>query len=208
MLVRGARAVDAVDGIGIEQVAALEVDGHHLARAQLALAGDALGRQFPHAGFGSDQEVAVGGQHPARRAQAVAVEHAGRVAAVAGHDAGRAVPGFGVEAVELVERGQVGVLELQRLGRRRHQDAQRLQQVHATGDQQLQHVVQALRIGAVHGDHRIEFGNVEARGLPHLAARLRQRRLPSMVLISPLCASSRNGCANGQRGSVLVEKRW
>ncbi len=35
-----------------------------------------------------------------------------------------------------------------------------------------------------------------------------QLRLPSMVLISPLCASSRNGWASGQRGAVLVEKRW
>jgi hypothetical protein len=30
-------------------------------------------------------------------------------------------------------------------------------------------------------------------------------RLPHSVLISPLCASSRNGCASGQLGSVLVE---
>ena len=35
-----------------------------------------------------------------------------------------------------------------------------------------------------------------------------QQRLPSMLLISPLWASRRNGCASGQRGSVLVEKRW
>ena len=35
-----------------------------------------------------------------------------------------------------------------------------------------------------------------------------QRRLPSMVLISPLWASMRNGWASGQRGRVLVEKRW
>ena len=37
---------------------------------------------------------------------------------------------------------------------------------------------------------------------------LDQLRLPSIVLISPLCASIRNGCASGHRGSVLVEKRW
>ena len=30
-------------------------------------------------------------------------------------------------------------------------------------------------------------------------------RLPHSVLISPLWASSRNGCASGQLGSVLVE---
>ena len=37
---------------------------------------------------------------------------------------------------------------------------------------------------------------------------LAQSRLPLMVLISPLCAKYRKGCASGQRGNVLVEKRW
>ena len=35
-----------------------------------------------------------------------------------------------------------------------------------------------------------------------------QLRLASMVLISPLCASIRYGCASRHCGSVLVEKRW
>ena len=35
-----------------------------------------------------------------------------------------------------------------------------------------------------------------------------QLRLPSIVLISPLCANILKGCARGQRGKVLVEKRW
>ena len=43
----------------------------------------------------------------------------------------------------------------------------------------------------------------------NLAARaIAQLRLPSMVFISPLWARNRNGCASGQRGMVLVEKRW
>ena len=33
-------------------------------------------------------------------------------------------------------------------------------------------------------------------------------RLPRRVLISPLCASIRNGCASGQDGNVFVEYRW
>ena len=46
-------------------------------------------------------------------------------------------------------------------------------------------------------------------GESNLALRaLDQLRLPSMVLISPLWASMRKGCASGQRGKVLVEKRW
>jgi hypothetical protein len=40
------------------------------------------------------------------------------------------------------------------------------------------------------------------------ASRARMRlRLPLMVLISPLCAITRNGCASGQLGKVLVENR-
>ena len=35
-----------------------------------------------------------------------------------------------------------------------------------------------------------------------------QETFPSIVLISPLWQSRRNGCARSQLGSVLVEKRW
>jgi hypothetical protein len=35
-----------------------------------------------------------------------------------------------------------------------------------------------------------------------------QFRLPRSVLISPLCAMKRYGCARSHDGNVLVEKRW
>ncbi len=35
-----------------------------------------------------------------------------------------------------------------------------------------------------------------------------QRTLPRSVLISPLCATRRYGCALAQLGKVFVEKRW
>ncbi len=35
-----------------------------------------------------------------------------------------------------------------------------------------------------------------------------QATFPSIVLISPLWQSMRNGCARSQLGSVFVEKRW
>ena len=35
-----------------------------------------------------------------------------------------------------------------------------------------------------------------------------QLMLPRSVLISPLWATRRYGCASGQDGNVLVEKRW
>ncbi len=41
-----------------------------------------------------------------------------------------------------------------------------------------------------------------------IASRARMRlRLPRTVLISPLCATNRNGCASGHDGNVLVENR-
>jgi hypothetical protein len=32
--------------------------------------------------------------------------------------------------------------------------------------------------------------------------------LPAIVLISPLCASTENGCARAHDGDVFVAKRW
>jgi len=47
-----------------------------------------------------------------------------------------------------------------------------------------------------------------SRSLASNASRARiQFRLPITVLISPLWATNRNGCANGQLGNVLVENR-
>ena len=46
------------------------------------------------------------------------------------------------------------------------------------------------------------------RSVASSASRARiQLRLPLTVLISPLWAMNRNGCASGQLGNVLVEKR-
>ena len=49
-------------------------------------------------------------------------------------------------------------------------------------------------------------GVARALGQRRPAARI-QLRLPLIVLISPLCASSRNGCVIGHEGSVFVLKR-
>jgi len=174
-LVRRARAVDGVDRVAFEQAAVAQVGGDHLAGAELALAHDLRTRHVPHAGFRRDQEMTILGELPARRAQPVAVQRARGVTAVEQDNAGRPVPGLAVERVVLVERGEVGVLVFQRLGGRRDQDAHRLQRVHAAGFQQVQHRVQALRIGAVDLDHRVEFARVELLAAPHLRARLRPR---------------------------------
>ena len=163
-----------------------------------------------HAGFGGDHEMPVARAQPARRAQAVAVERAGGVAAVDGDDAGRAVPGLGVERVVLVERGEVGVLVFQRLrspaGSGCASPCSRSMPPACSSSSMLS---SDLRVRAVGGDHRIELARGPARGVRQACARAcAQARLPAMVLISPLCASRRNGCASGQRGAVLVEKRW
>ncbi len=172
-LVRRARAVDAVDGVAVEHLAQVQVHRDHLARAELALGLDLLDGALPHAGLRGDQEVTIARAHPARRAQAVAVERARRVASVHGDDAGRTVPRLGVERVVLVERGKVGVLVFQRLRCRWNQDAHRLEQVHAAGLQQFEHVVERLRVRTIQRDHRVELGEVEVGRAPGVRARLR-----------------------------------
>ena len=57
------------------------------------------------------------------------------------------------------------------------------------------------------------IGNIlcKSPGIKSLSKRVSRARIqfrfPLTVLISPLCAINRYGCANGQDGNVLVEKR-
>ncbi|MNE60144.1 hypothetical protein D3C80_1552730 [compost metagenome] len=59
---------------------------------------------------------------------------------------------------------------------------------------------------------RLTSGPSSSRSIRSLVNLVRrawaQLRLPVMVLISPLWARKRNGCASGHFGKVLVEKRW
>ena len=64
----------------------------------------------------------------------------------------------------------------------------------------------SLPSGSQIGNSRVMSPGI--RSLSSVASRARiQLRLPRAVLISPLWATNRNGCASGQLGNVLVEKR-
>ncbi len=155
-----AGAVDAVDVLGLQQFAGFGVHGQHLAGLQAALGDHVPGGVVIHADLRGQCDVSVLRDHVARRAQAVAVQGAGGVAAVGQHDAGRAVPGLHVHGVVFVERAQVGVHVRDVLPRRRDQQAHRAEQVHAAGQQHLQHVVQALRVGALQVHQRFQLGQL------------------------------------------------
>ena len=93
-----------VDSLAIEQLAGLQVERKHFARAEPPLAHDVLGCVVPDAGLRRDGEVAVAGDHVARRAQPVTIERTGRVTTVSQDDSSRPVPRFHVRRVVLVER--------------------------------------------------------------------------------------------------------
>ena len=127
----------------------------------------------------------------ARRTQAVAIERARGVAAIGQHDAGGAVPRLHVQSRSTRRtRADPDRCASTRLPRRRHQQAHRVQQIEAAHQQHFEHVVEALRVRAVqrHQRHDVRAGPAAAAsGTPGRAPRA-QLRLPSMVLISPLCA--------------------
>ncbi len=169
-LVRVARLQAVVDGIGVEDLASLGVDGEDLPWADPALGDNVLRLVIPYADFRRDGDVAVGGGHPARRTQAVTVEQAHRVAAFGHDDAGRAVPRLHVHGVVLVEGAQVGVHGLDVLPGWRHQHAHATEQVDATGDHQLQHVVHARRVGAHAVDQRAKLFQIGDQVVGELGA--------------------------------------
>ena len=130
--------------------------------------------------------------------------------AVGEGDAGRAVPRLHEGRVELVEgaagRVHLGVV----LPRLRDHHQHRVRQRAAAEVQQLEHLVEGRRVASRPGCRSGRAG-CRSPGITSLASWLSrariQLRLPLTVLISPLCAISRYGCASGQDGKVLVENR-
>ncbi len=143
-----------VDVVGVQHLAGVGVHGEDLPRPDAALGQDVFRFVIPDANFGGEGNVAVPGGHPARRAQAVAVEQADCMATVGQHHASRTIPGFHVHGVEFIERPQIGVHGLDVLPRRRNDHTQATEQIHSAGDQELKHVVHAGRVRAGAIDQR------------------------------------------------------
>ena len=164
-------------------VAALEIvidleAGPHLAVAgihheQLARADPALLQHFvrgvvPGADLGGEGDELVLGDDVAGRTQTVAIKCAGGVATVGHDDTGRAVPRLHVHGVEVVEGAQVVIHVRMFLPCRRDQQTHGAEQVHATGEEEIQHVVEAggVRAGGVdEGGRFLQIGNERGRKL-------------------------------------------
>ena len=150
------------------------VDQEHAARLEPPLLHDRLGGQVEHAHLGGHDHQAVLGDVVARGAQAVAVQHRADADAVREGDGGRAVPGLHEAGVELVERllvGAHGGVAGPGLGHHHHHGVRQL----APGQgEQLQHVVEHARVGAVGVDHREDLLQVgaEQAGAHHRLARV------------------------------------
>ena len=165
LLVGLARGQHAVDVFGAQQRAGVGVDGENLAGTQAALFDHLALLEVGHADFRGQHDGAVARDDVARGAQAVAVGGADGIAAIGEHHTGGAVPGFHLQRVVFVEGTQVGVEVFDVLPGGRDERAQGREHVHAAGEQHLEHVVEALGVGALHahqGRHFVDVGQGRA----------------------------------------------
>ena len=165
-----ARLQAVVDGVGVQHLAGLGIDRKDLPRANAAFGDHVFRLVIPHADFGGDGDVAVGGRDPARRAQAVTVEQADRVTTVGHYHARRAVPRLHVHGVVFIERPQVGVHGFNVLPCRWNQHAHATEQVNAAGDHQLKHVVHAGGVRTHAVNQRAELVEVADQVIGKLGA--------------------------------------
>ena len=148
----------------LEDRPAPRVDEEHLARAQPPAA-DRVGRgQGDRPGLRRDRDEPVRRHRERRRPEPVAVEDRPDPAAVGEDDRGRAVPRGEQPGGPPPERGRVRVrraAEGRRLG---HRGQQRRAQVPAGRDEQLDHLVERLRVGAFRREERPGLDEVAGHG--------------------------------------------
>ena len=149
-----------VDAFGVHELGCLQIQRQHLAGPELALLDHILRLIVPDARFRSDGDVSILGDDPARGTQPIAVQGAAGVAAVGQHDAGWAVPRLHVRGVVLIESLQVGVDHVDRLPCRGHQHAHGVHGVETADQQQLEHIVERLRIRSRQGHDGQDIGQI------------------------------------------------
>ena len=151
----------------VEQHAALRgIDEQHLAGAEAAGNQDGGGVDVEHADFARQDEPVVVGDVIARGAQAVPVDGRAGHAAVGERDRSRAVPAFGEHRLVGVPRAalvgeRMGVVP--RLGQ---QHGDRAGQAAAVHREELEHVVEHRRVGALavqDGQHAFQLGAHDRR---------------------------------------------
>ena len=172
LAVRVRRLQAVVDGFGIEEFTRLQIGSNDLARLDAAFLHHVFRLVVPHTDFGRDGQVAILGDHIARRAQSVAVQHAAGIAAIGPDDTGRAIPRLHVQRVVFVECAQIAVVAVDVLPRRRHQHAHGAEDVDAAHQQAFEHVVEAHRIRTVGLHDRAHGTHVEMRRFQNRLARL------------------------------------
>ena len=125
------------------------VHEEHAARLQPALLQDPLGRDVEDADLGRHHDEVVLRDVVARGPQAVAVEDRAHADAVGEGDRGRAVPRLHQAGVELVERPLRRAHRLVPVPRLRHHHHHRVRQLAPGEREQLEHVVEHRRVGAL-----------------------------------------------------------
>ena len=144
---------------------ALEVDEEQSSRPQPALLDHAFGGDRQHPDLGGHDAAVVVGDVVAARAQPVAVQHRSDAGAVGEGDGRRTVPRLHQAGVVLVEGALVGGHVAAVLPRLRDHHHDRRGERAPGHEQELEHVVEVARVGAVRLHHREELREVVAEEL-------------------------------------------
>ena len=145
-----------------QQLSSGGIDGQHLTGTEPPLGHHLLREVVVHTDLGRQGDMAIVGNHPAGRAQAVAIQHTAGIAAIGQDNPRRAIPRLHVHGVVFVEGTQIRIQRLHVLPGRRNQQTHSAEHIHTAGQQRLQHVVQTAGVGTGHGNQRahIRHGNM------------------------------------------------
>ncbi len=145
-----------------DDAALFEVDQQHLARLQAPLGDDPRFLDGQHTRLGGHDHLVVGGDHVARRPQAVAVEGGADPDAVGEGDRGRAVPRLHQRGAVFVEGAPLLVHQRVAGPRFRDQHHRGVGQRVAAAQEELQRVVEAGGVGLALVGDRPQLGDVVA----------------------------------------------
>ena len=189
------------DGVVREDFASLAVHNQNLARLKFSVQFDFVSVNVQCASLRSQNQTVVGGDHIARGAQTVAVEHTASVAAVGEDERCRTVPRLHKNRVILVEGLQVGadgVLLVERFG---HHHCHCVRQRHSRTHKELKRIVERRAVAHIGLNNR--------REVAHIAQRLRRENALTSLHPTAVAADGVDFAVVSQHTERLRQRpRW
>ena len=161
LFIRMCRFQTVVDIFTVHYFTGFGIHHQHVTRSNTAFSNNIFRLVIVNTDLRRQCDIAVLGDHPARRTQTVTVQHTNGMTTIGQYQTGRTIPRLHVHRAVFVEGTQIRIHGVIVLPSRRNHQTYGFKQIHTAGQQHFKHVIHTGRVRACGVHHLIQFIKIQ-----------------------------------------------